>query len=64
MEVCPKCRNYTLEYDPHSRSARCLLMYCDFRESMDYSEYSGRFEREEKNVADRLTLPMKRRAIT
>jgi len=64
MEVCPKCHNHSLEYDPHGRSARCLRMDCDFRESMDFSEYSERFEREEKNVADRLTLPMNRRAIT
>lgn len=62
MEICPKCHNRSLEYDPHRRSARCLRMACDFRESMDYSEYSNRFERDEKNVADRLILPVDHRA--
>ena len=50
METCPKCKHDTLVYDPHTKSARCLQMECQYKEQMDYSQYSRQFENGEKNI--------------
>ena len=57
METCPKCKHDTLIYDPHTKSARCLQMECQYKERMDYPQYSKQFEKEEKNIAHKLALP-------
>lgn len=57
MENCPKCRHDTLIYDPRTKSARCLQMECQYKEQMEYSQYSSKFEDGEKNIAHKLTFP-------
>ncbi len=56
METCPKCKHETLVYDPHTKSARCLTMECQHNERMDYEHYSKEFEKEDKNVAHKLSF--------
>ena len=63
METCPKCKHDTLIYDPHTKSARCLQMECQYKERMDYPKYSKQFEKEEKNIAHKLAFP-RNHAIT
>ena len=57
METCPKCNHETLVYDPHIKSARCLRMECQFTTHMNDAEYSKQFEKEDKNIAHKLSLP-------
>lgn len=56
MEVCPKCNRESLVYDPHIKSARCLRIECGYKEEMAHTEYSRRFEHEDKNVAHKLSF--------
>ena len=51
METCPKCSYEILVYDLHTKSARCLSTECQYRERMDYEQYSRRFGGEEKTLA-------------
>ena len=57
METCPKCNHDSLVFDPYTKSARCLQMECQYKEQMDYVQYSERFEKEEKNIAHKLFFP-------
>lgn len=60
METCPKCNQDKLIYDLYTKSARCLQMECQYRERMTYEQYSKQFEKEDKNVANKLALPRNR----
>jgi len=57
METCPKCSYEILVYDLHTKSARCLSNECQYRERMDYEQYSERFEGKDKNLALKLAFP-------
>jgi hypothetical protein len=35
MEICPKCHDYTLSYDPSRRTAICCSCSCNFEESVN-----------------------------
>lgn len=50
MEECPKCKNWTLFYDPQSESKMCWT--CDFREKVKYDLYI-----KESNVVTVLKYP-------
>lgn len=57
METCPQCKKEYLVYDLSSKAARCLNMECQYVERMEEKEYLRKFERAEKNVAYKLSLP-------
>lgn len=43
-EICPKCKSYTLSYNPVRRSAMCYRLDCDFEERVpDEDNYFNRF---------------------
>ncbi len=55
MEICPKCGERTLCYDPRLKRARCLSMVCHYSRNMSQDDYSYIFE-VDKDVANKLTL--------
>jgi hypothetical protein len=30
LKICPKCKNLSIEYDPHQEVERCLIKQCGF----------------------------------
>jgi hypothetical protein len=63
METCPKCNHDILVYDLRTKSARCLSTECQYREQMDYEQYSRRFGGKEKTLAHELSF-LRNRIIT
>jgi len=44
MEICPKCRDYTLSYDPARRVAICYSKKCNYCQPInDYKDYFKSF---------------------
>lgn len=49
-EICPKCKSYTLSYDPIRKTARCYFLDCGFEEGVqDEDEYFNKFVISELN---------------
>jgi hypothetical protein len=44
MEICPKCKDYSLSYDPRRKTARCYSLTCRFEEPViNSSDYFDRY---------------------
>jgi len=50
MEICPKCKKYSLSLDLRDSVARCYNSDCDFKEKVkDYDDYFEKFKISELN---------------